>query len=111
MPSSGTQPISFAAKTLKVKVEHGAGNFAHTGKYAVYFNAAGYYQLFGGAGVADSYGVYTYAKQSNTKAYASFIDSNIGIGTTEVLTFKSAHAGKFIISAPDGSYQSGTFTF
>jgi hypothetical protein len=110
MLSHNFAPLSLATKTLSVKIQHGAGNFAHKGKYAVYFNSLGYYQLFGGVGVSDSYGVYTYSKQSNTAAYASFIDSNIGAVSTEVLTFKSLHSGVFIITASDGSYQSGTFT-
>jgi hypothetical protein len=103
-------PASLAGDVVKCKVKHGAGLFAARGKYSLILTPAGTYQLLGGPGVLDSFGTWTYTKTGNLTGSAVFDDSNLGLVTTETLAFKSAHAGTFLVTAADGSFQSGTFT-
>src|SRR5207248_182090 len=104
-------PLSLAGELVRGTIKHGAGDFASRGKFTTIFTANGTYQLLGGPGVLDSYGTWTYVKTGNRTGSAVFDDSLLGIVTTELLTFKSAHTGVFLVTAADGSYQSGTFRF
>jgi hypothetical protein len=104
-------PVTLAGDVVKGTIKHGTGQFASRGKATLILTAAGTYQILGGPGVADSYGTYAYTKTGNQTGSAVFDDSLLGIVTTEVLTFKSAHTGTFLVTAADGSFQSGTFRF
>src|SRR5437764_1481581 len=91
-------PITLDGDVVKCTVKHGAGLFATHGKFALILTAAGTYQLLGGKGVADSFGTWTYAKTGNLTGSAAFADSNLGIVTTDALTFKSARSGVFLVT-------------
>jgi hypothetical protein len=104
-------PVTIAGDSIRCNVKHGAGLFAARGHYSILFTGAGTYQLFAGPGIVDSFGTYGYSKTGNLTASATLNDSNVGLVSTEVLTFKSAHSGNFLVTAADGSFQSGTFSF
>src|SRR5260370_21428498 len=105
-------PAAVSAYVLHATIKHVAYPFASHGTFTIQLARRGNtYQIVGGPGVADSHGTYRYTKIGFDQGSVRFTDSVLGGGGTEALTFTSAHAGIYVITAVQGGYQSGTFTY
>src|SRR5256885_1283696 len=105
-------PTAVSAYVLHCTIKRGAYPFARRGTFTVQLSRRGNtYQVVGGPGVADSHGTYRYTKGGFNQGSIRFNDSVLGGGGSEALTFTSAHTGSIVITADQGGYQTGTFTY
>ena len=110
---SGTSPAAnaFSAVPYRVSITSGEEPFADSGSYVFSPTVNGTYTTTGSPEVGDSFGTYTYTKNSETTGYISYDDSEVGPGITFQLSFDTATSGTvFLRKQGSSAYQTGTFT-
>jgi hypothetical protein len=91
-------------------ITNGTGVYATSGSALFAVSSAGptYYLLGLTPSVSDSYGNYTYTRDSGTMGTIIANDITFGLSSTDKLFFTSATSGSFTVSSIGGT-QSGTF--
>lgn len=108
---SGTSPATIVGYTFTVTITSGQSPFANSGSYQFVPSPSGNtFQVAGSFGVGGSSGTYSYTKNSPTTGLISFIDSIVGPGFGQQLSFDTATSGTaFLRKVGASGYQTGTF--
>ncbi len=85
-PAASLARSSLAGRTANAKISSGVSPFASKGDFLASFNNNGFYNIFGGPGVANSNGAFTYTRFNANTGLLSLTNSSRG-DYWSVLTF------------------------